>query len=166
MIKALLTILTKLVESKLQKTGIEMVILKNQNYITESKNIWNMVDEDHRISKTIEEKLVSKVEQFNAALLAKFPELTQSDVDSLRQSIAGEINAGKEAVISNSDLLKQLQDTNTTLQAENASLKNQLSQVQLLIANNTTTQTTDSNQASVAPTATDSVIPVQTVTQV
>ena len=134
MIKTILTLIAKVLESKLVKSGLEATILKNQNYITEAKNIWNMVDENKRISKTVEEKLISKIDQFNAALLKKFPELTQEDIDNLRQSIAGEVNADKEAVISNSDLLKQLQDTNTVLTTENASLKDQLSKVQSVVS--------------------------------
>ena len=134
MIKTILTLITKVLESKLVKSGLEATILKNQNYITEAKNIWNMVDENKRISKTVEEKLISKIDQFNTALLKKFPELTQEDIDNLRQSIAGEVNADKEAVISNSDLLKQLQDTNTILTTENASLKDQLSKVQSVVS--------------------------------
>ena len=133
MIKTILTLITKVLESKLVKSGLEEIILKNQNYITEAKNIWNIVNENKRICKTVEGKLKSKAEEFNEALLAKFPELTQTDIDNLRQSIAGEVNADKEAVVSNSDLLKQLQDSNTSLQAENASLKDQLSKVQSVV---------------------------------
>lgn len=40
MIKALITILVKLVESKLEKAGVETLILKNENYITAAKQIW------------------------------------------------------------------------------------------------------------------------------
>ncbi len=141
MIKKILVLIAKVLESKLKKSGLEEVILKNQNYITEAKKIWNIVDENKRISKTVEEKLLSKADQFNNALLAKFPELTQNDITELRQSIAGEINADKEAVVSNFDLLKQLQDSNTQLQAENTSLKDQLSKVQALVTNNTNQET-------------------------
>ena len=133
MIKTILTLISKILESKLKKSGLEEIILKNQNYTTEAKNIWNIVNENKRISKTVEGKLVSKAEEFNEALLAKFPELSQTDIDNLRQSIAGEVNTDKEAVVSNSDLLKQLQDSNTSLQVENASLKDQLSKVQSVV---------------------------------
>jgi hypothetical protein len=143
---SLIKILVKVLEAKLEKTGIEQLILKNQNYVTEAKQVWNMIDENFRISATVEEKLKSKIEQFNTALLKKFPELSQEDIDNLRQSIAGEINAGKEAVISNSDLIKQLQDSNTSLQNENVSLKDQLSKVQALV---TVTQAIDNSQAAV-----------------
>lgn len=146
---SLIKILVKVLEAKLEKTGIEQLILKNQNYITEAKQVWNMIDENFRISANVEEKLKSKVEQFNATLLKKFPELSQEDVDNLRQSIAGEINAGKEAVLDNSTLLQQLQESNTQLQAENATLKDQLSKVQSLVTTATNaTQTTDNNQAA------------------
>jgi hypothetical protein len=137
MIKTILTLVAKVLESKLVKSGLEATILKNQNYFTEAKKIWDMVDENFRISTTVEEKLKSKIEQFNEALLVKFPELSQRDIDDLRQSIAGEVNQDKEAVISNSDLLKQLQDEKTQLQTENAELKNKIAQIQSTVAVNT-----------------------------
>lgn len=71
--------------------------------------------------------------------LLKFIEFTQDYIDNLRQSIVGEINRYKEAVVSNSYLLKQLQDVNTQLATENENLKNQLSKVQLVVAVNSTT---------------------------
>jgi len=154
MIKTILVLIAKVLESKLVKSGLEATILKNQNYITEAKKIWDMVDENFRISKTVEEKLASKIAQFNATLLEKFPGLSQKDIDNLRQSIAGEINKDKEAVVSNSDLLKQLQDEKTQLQVENASLKDQLSKVQSLVAiAANATQTTNNDQAVAAPTS-------------
>lgn len=144
MIKIILTLITKVLESKLKKSELEEVILKNQNYITEAKKIWDMVDENFRISTTVEEKTKSKAEEFSKYLLAKFPELTEDDVTTLRQSIAGTVNAGKEAVVSNSDLLKQLQDSKSELLAENASLKEQLSKVQAAVTVTVQTTATDS----------------------
>lgn len=136
MIKTLAKILVKLVEAKLEKTGLETVILKNQNYITEGRKLWDAIDENKRISKTIEGKIVSKIDQFNAAILNKFPELSQEDIDNLRQAIGGAVNVGKEAVLDNSTIIKQLQESNTQLQAENASFKDQLSKVQSLVTVN------------------------------
>ena len=133
MIKTVLKLIVKVLESKLVKSGLEEKILKNKNYITVAKQIWNMVDENFRISETVEEKLESKAEQFDKMLLAKFPELSQEDVEELRQSVAGEVNAGKEAVIDNSTLIKQLQDDNTNLKAELATLTEQLNKVQALV---------------------------------
>lgn len=141
MIKQVLVLIAKVLESKLVKSGLEAEILKNQNYITEAKKIWNMVDENYRISKTVQEKLTSKIDQFNKSLLDKFPDLNQNDIDKLRQSIAGEINQDKEEVINNSELLKQLQEDKIKLEKENASLKDQLNKVQSLVAVNTNAAT-------------------------
>lgn len=134
MVRTALRLIIKVLESKLVKSGVEEQILKNKNYITVGKAIWNIVDEHFRISKTIEEKLESKADMFDKLLLAKFSELSQEDVAEIRQSIAGEINAGKAAVLDNSSLLKQLQDDNTNLKGEIAKLTDQLNKVQVLVA--------------------------------
>ena len=133
MIKTALKLIVKVLESKLAKSGLEEKILKNKNYITVAKQIWNMVDENFRISETVEEKLESKAEQFDKLLLSKFPELTQDDITEIRQAIAGEVNAGKAAVVDNSTLIKQLQDDNTNLKTELATLTEQLNKVQALV---------------------------------
>lgn len=126
------------------KTILTLVItiLKNKNYYTEAKKIWSMVDENFRISTTVEEKIKSKAEAFSKALLAKFPELSQADIDILRQSIAGEINKGKEVSVNNSDLLKQAQDKISQLEAKNAELENKISQIQSTVAVPETTNNT------------------------
>lgn len=133
MLKTIMKLLTKVLESKLVKSGLEEKILKNKNYITVAKSIWNIVDEHFRISKSVEEKLESKADMFDKLLLAKLPELSQEDVAELRQAIAGEINQGKSAVIDNSELIKQLQEDNTNLKTELTTLTEQLTKVQALV---------------------------------
>ncbi|MFT8350070.1 hypothetical protein [Clostridium saccharoperbutylacetonicum] len=129
MIKALIAILIKLAEARLEKAGVETLILKNESYINVAKQIWYMIDENFRISTIVEEKLKSKVDLFNEAILKKFPELSQEDVDNLRQAIAGEINQGKEEVLNNSEIIKQLTEENSNLKAENESLLSELGKI-------------------------------------
>ncbi|AGF56902.1 hypothetical protein B0P06_004813 [Clostridium saccharoperbutylacetonicum] len=88
-----------------------------------------MVAENFRISQSIEEKLTSKIDTFNKALLKEFPKLKQDDVDKLRHSVAGSVNAGKQAVLDNLTILKQLQEKNDKLIAENTDLKNKLANI-------------------------------------
>ncbi len=140
MIRTALKLIIKVLESKLIKSGLEETILKNKNYITVGKAIWNVVDENFRISKTVEEKVLSKADQFDKLLLTKFPELSQDDVAEIRQAIAGEINQGKAVVIDNSELIKQLQDDNTNLKAELAALTEQFNKVQALMPKPVETQ--------------------------
>ena len=133
MIKTILGLLAKVLQSKLVKNGLEQKILENKNYIQAAKAVWNIVDENFRISKTVEEKLESKADQFDKLMISKFPELSQDDIAELRQSIAGEVNQGKAAVIDNSALLQQLQTDNTNLKQQVDILTEQLQKVQALI---------------------------------
>jgi paraquat-inducible protein B len=145
MLKTILGLIVKVLESRLKKSGIEEEILKNKNYITEAGKIWDMVDENKRISKTIEDKIISKVDEFNNALIEKFPELTQKDIDNLRQSVAGSINKGKAAVLDNSEILRQMQADNARLQAENTAAKEQLKKVQSVVATDSIEATQTNN---------------------
>ncbi|WP_459482137.1 hypothetical protein [Clostridium saccharoperbutylacetonicum] len=129
MIKTILKLLVEILGKKLIKAGLEEELLKNQKYINAAKMIWNVVEENFRITETIEEKISSKADAFDKMLLTKFPELTQGDVIELRQAVAGEINSDKEAVLSQVDALKQQQDTISKLTAENADLKNKLANI-------------------------------------
>ena len=107
-----------------------------------AKEVWNTIEEKFRITENVETLLGSKADEFDKLLLQKIPGLSQQNIDDLRQAIAGEFNKGKEAVLSQVDALKQLQDSNTSLQAENSNLKDQLSKVQAAVTINTTTQET------------------------
>lgn len=134
MIKTILKLLIEVLGKKAIKAGLEETLLKNQNYITAAKQIWNVVEENFRITKTVEEKIASKADAFDKMLLAKFPELTQDDISELRQAVAGEVNQGKDATLSELAALKILQDRTVELQTENTSLKEQLSKFQSLAA--------------------------------
>lgn len=129
MLKELIKILVKLVEAKLKKTGIEEEIIKHKEYFDTAKKIWNIVEEDFRITENIKEKLSSKAAEFDRRLLKKFPELSKDDVVDLRQSIAGEVNQGKEAILDNSTILKDLQAKNEELQAKNSDLENKIAAI-------------------------------------
>ena len=117
-----------------------------------AKEVWNIVEEKFRITENALEILKSKADEFNKLLLEKIPGLSQQNLDDLRQSIAGEVNAGKAAVLSKDDAIKQLQDANTGLQTENATLKDQLSKVQSLVTIANNTQAVD-QQSNVTPDA-------------
>jgi hypothetical protein len=137
MIKTILKLLVEVLGKKLIKAGLEETLLKNKTYIDAAKQVWNVVEENFRITELIEEKISSKADAFDKMLISKFPELTQNDVVELRQAVAGEINSGKEAVLNEASILKQQQDTIAKLTAENANLKDQLSQVKSLFGINT-----------------------------
>lgn len=127
--KELIKILVKLIESKLKKCGLEEKLLQHKEYVTTAKEIWNVIEENFRITENIENKLISKADEFDKLFLSKHPEISKEDLLDLRQSIAGEVNQGKQAVLDNSKILQQLQAENNTLKSENTELKNKLNSI-------------------------------------
>ena len=132
MLKTLFKQIAKVLKDKLNKSGLENKFAKHQNYLEKAKEIWDMINEDLKISDTVENKLILKVDKFEKALFTKFPELTKDNATELIQSIVGEFNIGKEVVLRQVEALKKLQD-------ENAKLKNQLSKFQTVDTTNTVT---------------------------
>lgn len=129
MLKTILKLIIKVLESKLQKSGLEEKIIKNKQYIDVARQVWNIVEENFRITESVEKKLSSKADEFNKIMLDKFPELTILDISELRQSIAGEVNKGKEAVLENSEILKKLQEENEQLKSKNIDLESKLAAI-------------------------------------
>lgn len=117
--------------------GLVINILKNKTYMTAAKEVWGIVDETFRITSKVEEKLKSKEDEFDKLLLAKFPELTQDYLEYFRQAVAGMVNKDKVPVITNDEVLKQLQKENEKLKAENTELNNKIAQMQNIVTVNT-----------------------------
>ncbi|EOU1714985.1 MAG: hypothetical protein E6Z74_07700 [Clostridium perfringens] len=129
MLKTILKLVIKVLESKLQKSGLEEKIIKNKQYIDIAKQVWNVVEENFRITESVEKKLSSKAYEFDKMMMDKFPELSSTDVKELRQSIAGEVNKGKEVVLENSEILKKLQEENQELKSKNIDLESKLAAI-------------------------------------
>lgn len=129
MLKTILKLVIKVLESKLKKSGLEEKIIKNKQYIDAAKQVWNIVEENFRITESVEKKVSSKADEFNKMMMDKFPELSISDISELRQSIAGEVNKGKEAVLENSEILKKLQEENQELKSKNIDLESKLAAI-------------------------------------
>ena len=62
-------------------------------------DVWKFVDEEFRVSGTIGKAMEDKIALFNAELLKQIPNLTQEQIDSLRQIIAGKVNEGRDVIV-------------------------------------------------------------------
>lgn len=116
-----------------KKEEIEQRI-KNSGHeqdLNTAKEVWNIVDEQHRITENASQVLGSKADMFNNLLLQRIPGLTQRNLDYLRQAIAGEVNKGKVAVAQDNSTqqIADLQNINATLLAENQTLKSTITQI-------------------------------------
>lgn len=130
-IKSVGDIVIEYIGKKKQVVEQRLQLDKHIEEIETAKQVWNIVEEKYRITDNIEKLAKSKADMFDKLLLEKIPYLTEDEVKQLRQAIAGEINKGK-ALLNEDDLKKQAQDLvtkNTTLEQENAELKNKLNAI-------------------------------------
>lgn len=81
----------KALEVKVGKDTFE----RNLNF---AKAAWNIVDENFRITASLEKTVTAKQEMFAAELKKFVPSLTDAEIEQLRQAVAGEINKGKAAI--------------------------------------------------------------------
>jgi|UPI00040EA359 hypothetical protein len=122
------------IEQKIKATG-------HEEELKTAKEVWDIIEEKYRITENADQVLGSKSNEFDKLLLKRIPGLSQENINNLRQAIAGQVNVGKQAILTKEDAIKKLQDTNTSLQSENKSLKEQLNKVQTLVG----TTKTESN---------------------
>jgi len=114
----------KEVELKIKASG-------HESDIQNAKEVWNIIEEKFRITENATQILGSKADMFDKLLLNKIPGLTQSNLDDLRQAIAGEINKGKAALVADDASLqiKSLKETNDKLKVDNANLQATIDQI-------------------------------------
>jgi hypothetical protein len=63
-----------------------------------AKSAWNIVDEYFRITPTVEKTLDSTAKMFTDEMKKFVPQITDADIEQLRQAIAGEVNQDKAVV--------------------------------------------------------------------
>ena len=101
---------------------------KNKELLEVGKQMWNIVEENFRVSENLGKFIDSKADMFDELLAEKFPFLTEKQIEEIRQTIAGEINRGKEALFTDSfkEEAKKIQEDNSKLIQENNDLKSKL----------------------------------------
>ena len=67
----------------------------HEEELNTAKEVWNIIEERFRITENAEQILSSKADEFDKLLLQRIPELSEKNLDDLRQAIAGEYNKGK-----------------------------------------------------------------------
>jgi len=60
-----------------------------------ASDVFNKVEENGRLGKLVD----SKISTFETLIMQRFPEISAADIDLVRDSIAGEYNKGKVALI-------------------------------------------------------------------
>ncbi|MDD3225446.1 MAG: hypothetical protein PHX70_12255 [Clostridium sp.] len=102
--------------------------------LEKAKDIWGIVDEEFRITPTLEKTVEAKKQMFDKFLKKAVPLITDDEISNLRQTVAGEVNKGK-AVVTADEVAKQnemdsVKVQNVQLTTENAQLKQKLTTIQ------------------------------------
>lgn len=62
-------------------------------------DIWNVIEEHFRLSQIVGDKVQVKIAMFETLIKQKVPGITNDEIETIRQSIAGEFNKDKPLVI-------------------------------------------------------------------
>lgn len=134
-IKAVGNVAVDLIAKKKEEVEQALGLAKHKEEIQTAKEVWNIVDEKYRITDKVEDLMKSKADDFDALLLKKIPYLTKEQVADIRQAIAGEVNKGKEKLLSDDNLKTQLikeQQEKASVQLENEQLKSKIEQIKTI----------------------------------
>lgn len=116
-----------------KKEAIEkdLQLSKYKEEFNTAKQVWNIIEEKYRITDNLNNFVTSKADEFDKLLLQKIPYLTKDQVEELRQSIAGEVNRGKEVLLKDNfkEQVKKISEENNKLIQENTDLKSKLTRI-------------------------------------
>lgn len=71
---------------------------KWNHWMNLARQTFAAVDEEFRITPTLESTISAKQKLFDEALKRAIPEITDAQVEQLRQAVAGEVNKGRAAI--------------------------------------------------------------------
>lgn len=98
-VKSIGDVSKKLIEAKVAEVIAKIGKVEYEKRISTAMDIWGIVEEHFRLSGIIEETMSEKAALFNDLLLERIPSLDQADIDYLRQTIAGQVNSAKDAIL-------------------------------------------------------------------
>lgn len=101
----------ELLVTKKKEVELRVISSGHEKELNTAKEVWHIIEEKFRITENAESLLGSKADEFDNLLLSKIPGLTQSDLDYLRQAVAGEVNKYKNTETMQST---EVIDKNTT----------------------------------------------------
>lgn len=85
----------ELLVTKKKEVELRVISSGHEKELNTAKEVWHIIEEKFRVTENAESLFESKSDEFDKLLLSKIPGLTQSDLDYLRQAIAGEVNKCK-----------------------------------------------------------------------
>lgn len=96
------------IEAKKAEIVVKVGVAKYNQQLTFARSMWNVVEENFRLSGIVGNIILQKQEMFDKLVKEKFPSVTDEQIILLRQSIAGEVNEGKEVIASPAEIKEEI----------------------------------------------------------
>ncbi|OAA95033.1 hypothetical protein [Clostridium coskatii] len=100
-IKAIGDAIVVLVEKRKEEVIQKIRINRYNGCLQVAREVWRVVDEYFRINSNIKSTISNKQKKFEEEILKILPDLTATQIEQLRQSVAGEINKDKDKIVRN-----------------------------------------------------------------
>ncbi|ADK15144.1 MULTISPECIES: hypothetical protein [Clostridium] len=100
-IKAIGDAIVVLVEKRKEEVIQKIRINRYNGCLQVAREVWRVVDEYFRINSNIKSTISNKQKKFEEEILKILPDLTATQIEQLRQSVAGEINKDKDKIVQN-----------------------------------------------------------------
>lgn len=97
-IKALGDAAVKYISEKATAVKAKAGADKWNHWMDLARQTFAAVDEEFRITPTLESTISAKQKLFDEALKQAIPEITDAQIEQLRQAVAGEVNKGRAAI--------------------------------------------------------------------
>ena len=90
---------TSYIQAKKDAIVLKLGVDKYNQELAFAGSIWDIVEENFRIGEIVGDTILKKQEMFDKLLKERVPSLTEAQIESLRQSIAGVVNAGRDIIV-------------------------------------------------------------------
>jgi hypothetical protein len=97
-IKVLGDVAVKYITAKAAAVKAKAGADKWNHWMDLARQTFAAVDEEFRITPTLERTISAKQKLFDEALKQAIPEITDAQIEQLRQAVAGEVNKGRAAI--------------------------------------------------------------------
>lgn len=88
----------KFLIQKKEEIATRIGIDKYNSLLAFATQCWKITDEYFRITPNVIKTIDNAQLKFKEEILKKFPQLTDDEINQIRQTIAGEINAGRKVI--------------------------------------------------------------------
>lgn len=98
-VKSVGNALVALIEKKAEALRVKIGADVYTQRLSFARQAWEVVDEYFRITPTVTKTIAAAQEKFAEEIKKRVPDITDEEIEQLRQAVAGEVNKGRAAIV-------------------------------------------------------------------